>query len=63
MKLSAYTDASFAADPATRQSTSGMAIFLSNALIGWKLIRQKHLSLTIAESEFSCFSHLCTELI
>ncbi|XP_066477869.1 uncharacterized protein [Tiliqua scincoides] len=42
LRLTAYVDASFAADTETRQSTSGMALFLAGALIGWKTVKQRH---------------------
>lgn len=61
--LTAYADASFATDLTTRKSTSGIAIMLGNCLIGWKSIRQKHISLSTMEAEFSCLSLVCTDLV
>lgn len=61
--LTAYADASFASDASTRKSTSGFVIMLGDSIIGWKSIRQKHISLSTMEAEFSCLSVLCTELL
>uniref|UniRef100_A0A2H6NC77 Reverse transcriptase Ty1/copia-type domain-containing protein n=1 Tax=Micrurus carvalhoi TaxID=3147026 RepID=A0A2H6NC77_9SAUR len=46
-----------------KKSTSGIVVLLGKVLIGWKSIRQKHLSLSTMEAEFSCLSLLCTELV
>uniref|UniRef100_A0A2D4HEN5 Reverse transcriptase Ty1/copia-type domain-containing protein n=1 Tax=Micrurus lemniscatus lemniscatus TaxID=129467 RepID=A0A2D4HEN5_MICLE len=55
--------ASFATDVPTRKSMSGTVVLLGKALIVWRSIRQKHLSLSTTEAEFSCLSLLCTDLV
>lgn len=46
LKLTAYAQANFGSDPLTKQSTTGMAIYLAGVLVHWKSVRQHFISLT-----------------
>ena len=49
--LEAYTDADFAADPATSRSTSGSIIMLASGPISWRSRLQREVVLSITEAE------------
>lgn len=51
VKLDVYSDADYAADTVTRQSTSGVICLVNDAPIVWTSHRQKTLSLSTTESE------------
>lgn len=61
--ITAYADANFGNDPVTRKSVTGIAIYLGNALVHWKSVRQHFIALSTSETEICALSHLCTELI
>lgn len=63
MELTAFVVASFASDTTTRQSTSGLTVFLAGSLMGWKSTTQRNIALSTCEAEFSALSGLCTELV
>ncbi|GJZ48109.1 ribonuclease H-like domain-containing protein [Tanacetum coccineum] len=51
-QLIAYSDADWAGCPATRRSTSGYCVFLSDNLLTWSSKRQDTLSRSSAEAEY-----------
>ena len=52
MRVSAYTDADYAADKATRKSINGATVHLNGAIVGWHCKQQKSVALSTTEAEF-----------
>lgn len=40
-----------------------LLFFLAGSLIGWKSVRQRHVALSSAESEFAALSLMCSEMV
>jgi hypothetical protein len=51
--LSAYSDSDWAADPVTRRSQSGVAIYLCNGLVDWSSRRQPTVATSTQEAEIT----------
>lgn len=60
--LEAYSDADFAANPSTSQSTSGMLIRLSSGPISWKSHLQREVVLSTTEAEYLAATETCRQL-
>nr|GEU40750.1 ribonuclease H-like domain-containing protein [Tanacetum cinerariifolium] len=60
-QLIAYSDADWAGCPATRRSTSGYCVFLSDNLMTWSSKRQDTLSHSSAEAEYRGVANVVVE--
>ena len=60
--LEAFTDADFAADPATSRSTSGTVIMLASGPISWRSRLQREVVLSTTEAEYLAATETCREL-
>lgn len=60
--LSAYCDSYWGAFPDSRRSVSDFAIFLGDALIGWKSKKQPFMSLSSTEAEYRAMGKAVVEL-
>lgn len=63
IKLEAFSDADWAADPLTRKSVTGFGIFLGSSLISWKAKQQSTVSCSSAEAEYRSMSYTVRELL
>lgn len=60
--LKAYSDASFADDRDTRQSTSGSLIFLGTSLVDWRSKRQRSVAKSTMEAEYIAASETSADI-
>jgi transposase InsO family protein len=60
-ELTGYSDADFAADIATRRSTSGYVFLLNGAAVSWKTKLQPSVSLSTCESELIALAYCVQE--
>ena len=61
--LSAYADADWAGDKATRKSTSGNVFMIGNSCITWRSKRQSIIALSSTEAEYVSLSHATQEAV
>lgn len=61
LDLVVYSDIDWAGCPATRKSTSGYAVFLSDNLISWSSKRQSTISHSSAEAEYRAIANAVAE--
>nr|GFA17800.1 ribonuclease H-like domain-containing protein [Tanacetum cinerariifolium] len=62
-QLSAYTDADWAACPATHRSTSGYCVFLSDNILSWSAKRQVTLPCSSDEAEYRGVANVVAETV
>ena len=58
----ASSDADWASNCPERKSTSGMTVFLGNALVAWKTQKQKSVALSTSEAEYIALSDCAKEV-
>ena len=62
-RLKGVVDTGFATDVDTRRSVTGYLIYFCDALIAWKSILQKNVTLSSTEGEYVRLSEISTEII
>ena len=62
-KVVCYSDADWAGDQDSRQSTSGMALFYAGGLVSYKAQQQKSVALSTTEAEYMSASEAVKDLI
>ena len=62
-ELSAYADADWAGDRATRKSTSGYVSMIGNSCISWRSKRQSIIALSSTEAEYVSLSYATQEVV
>ncbi|XP_048633027.1 uncharacterized mitochondrial protein AtMg00810-like [Brassica napus] len=63
MKLTAYSDADWAACPDSRQSITGYCVFLGDSLVSWRAKKQQTVSRSSSEAEYRAMADATCELI
>ena len=63
VELSAYADADWAGDRATRKSTSGYISMIGNSCISWRSKRQSIVALSSTEAEYVSLSYATQEVV
>ena len=62
LQLHAYSDSTWASDPADRCSVTGYCLFLGTSLIAWKSKKQTAVSRSSAEAELRALSTTTSEI-
>ena len=63
LQLVAYSDADWAGCPDTHQSTTGWCMFLGDALISWRCMKEDRVSKSSTEAKYRAMSTACSEII
>ena len=63
LQLRAYSDATWASDPADRRSVTGFCLFLGSSLIAWKSKKQTNVSRSSTEAELRAMATTAEEVI
>nr|KYP56849.1 Retrovirus-related Pol polyprotein from transposon TNT 1-94 [Cajanus cajan] len=63
LHFSAYADADWGSCLDTRKSTIGFCVFLGNALLSWKSVKQGTVSKSSSKSEYRALSSVASEIV
>lgn len=63
MKLTAYSNADWAACPDSRQSITGYCVFLGDSLVSWRAKKQQTVSRSSSEAEYKAMADATCKLI
>ncbi|XP_019080418.1 retrovirus-related Pol polyprotein from transposon RE1 [Vitis vinifera] len=63
LQLVAYSDADWAGCLDTHQSTTGRHMFLGDALISWRCMKEDRVSKSFTEAKYRAMSTVCSEIV